>query len=84
MIRLQENGLNGVLADEMGLGKTLGPILVLVYMQEYRNATGPHLLVVSKSNLNRFATTGSIRRLSIWCLLDRIVFSAVYLYYWIN
>ena len=40
---------------EMGLGKTLGPILVfLVYMQEYRNATGPHLLVVSKSTLSNW------------------------------
>ena len=54
MIRLQENGLNGVMADEMGSGKTLGPILVLVYMQEYRNATGPHLLVVSKSTLSNW------------------------------
>jgi SNF2 family DNA or RNA helicase len=37
MIRLQENGVNGILANEMGLGKTLQSISILVYMQEYQN-----------------------------------------------
>lgn len=54
MIRLQEHGVNGILADEMGLGKTLQSISVLVYMLEYRNDTGPHLIVVPKSTLSNW------------------------------
>ena len=86
MIRLQENGVNGILADgtyhsllhiitemtatmyrwlqsnhfifpgktEMGLGKTLQSISILVYMQEFQNNTGPHLVVVPKSTLSNW------------------------------
>jgi SNF2-related domain/HMG-box domain/DNA-binding domain len=54
MIRLQENGVNGILADEMGLGKTLQSISILVYMLEYRNDTGPHLIIVPKSTLSNW------------------------------
>lgn len=54
MIRLQENGVNGILADEMGLGKTLQSISILVYMQEYQNQNGPHLIVVPKSTLSNW------------------------------
>jgi SWI/SNF-related matrix-associated actin-dependent regulator of chromatin subfamily A member 5 len=46
-----QNGVNGILADEMGLGKTLQSISILVYMQEYQNHNGPHLIVVPKSTL---------------------------------
>jgi SWI/SNF-related matrix-associated actin-dependent regulator of chromatin subfamily A member 5 len=38
----------------MGLGKTLQSISVLVYMQEYKNVTGPHLIVVPKSTLSNW------------------------------
>lgn len=54
MIRLQEHGVNGILADEMGLGKTLQSISMLVYMQEFRGSTGPHLIVVPKSTLSNW------------------------------
>jgi len=54
MIRLQENGVNGILADEMGLGKTLQSISVLVYMLEYTESNGPHLIVVPKSTLSNW------------------------------
>jgi SWI/SNF-related matrix-associated actin-dependent regulator of chromatin subfamily A member 5 len=97
MIRLQENGVNGILADEvsygdwgflsstsmrettlycrlfltlksfstrllelstfmnqMGLGKTLQSISVLVYMMEYQNVNGPHLIIVPKSTLSNW------------------------------
>jgi len=54
MIRLQENGVNGILADEMGLGKTLQSIAILVYMLEYQQRTGPHLVVVPKSVLSNW------------------------------
>jgi SWI/SNF-related matrix-associated actin-dependent regulator of chromatin subfamily A member 5 len=51
---LQENGVNGILSDEMGLGKTLQSISVLVYMQEYRAVTGPHIVIVPKSTLSNW------------------------------
>ncbi len=54
MIRLQENGVNGILADEMGLGKTLQSISILVYMMEYMEDNGPHLVVVPKSTLSNW------------------------------
>jgi SWI/SNF-related matrix-associated actin-dependent regulator of chromatin subfamily A member 5 len=38
----------------MGLGKTLQSISVLVYMLEYQNCTGPHLVVVPKSTLSNW------------------------------
>jgi SWI/SNF-related matrix-associated actin-dependent regulator of chromatin subfamily A member 5 len=38
----------------MGLGKTLQSISVLVYMLEYQNCTGPHLIVVPKSTLSNW------------------------------
>jgi SWI/SNF-related matrix-associated actin-dependent regulator of chromatin subfamily A member 5 len=37
-----------------GLGKTLQSISILVYMLEYRNCTGPHLVVVPKSTLSNW------------------------------
>jgi len=44
------------LADETGLGKTLQSISILVYMLEYMDVSGPHLVVVPKSTLsNRMA-----------------------------
>ena len=49
MIRLQENGVNGISADEMGLGKILQSISILVYMHEFRQCTGPHLIIVPES-----------------------------------
>jgi len=54
MIRLQENGVNGILADEMGLGKTLQTISILVYMLEYQEKNGPHLILVPKSTLSNW------------------------------
>ena len=60
MIRLQENGVNGILADEMGLGKTLQSISILVFMMEYREVTGPHLIVVPKSTLSNWI--GELKR----------------------
>ena len=54
MVRLQEHGVNGILADEMGLGKTLQSISVLVYMKEYMDVGGPHIIVVPKSTLSNW------------------------------
>lgn len=39
---------------QMGLGKTLQSISVLVYMMEYQNDTGPHLIIVPKSTLSNW------------------------------
>lgn len=41
---------------QMGLGKTLQSISILVYMLEYQNCTGPHLIVVPKSTLSNWMT----------------------------
>jgi len=38
----------------MGLGKTLQSISVLVYLQEFQNVDGPHLIVVPKSTLSNW------------------------------
>lgn len=38
----------------MGLGKTLQSISVLVYMMEYQQVNGPHLVVVPKSTLSNW------------------------------
>lgn len=51
MIKLHHNGINGVLADEMGLGKTLQSISILGYLREFKQITGPHLIIVPKSTL---------------------------------
>ncbi|KAF5352870.1 hypothetical protein D9756_006326 [Leucocoprinus leucothites] len=55
MVSLHHNGLNGILADEMGLGKTLQTISFLAYLKQYRDITGPHLIVVPKSTLQNWA-----------------------------
>lgn len=68
MIRLQENGINGILADEMGLGKTLQSISVIAYMREFRNITGPHLIVVPLSTLPNWC-----REFANWCPSIRIL-----------
>ena len=51
MIKLHHNGINGVLADEMGLGKTLQSISILGFLREFKQITGPHLIIVPKSTL---------------------------------
>jgi SWI/SNF-related matrix-associated actin-dependent regulator of chromatin subfamily A member 5 len=38
----------------MGLGKTLQSISVLIYLQEYQDIDGPHLIVVPKSTLSNW------------------------------
>lgn len=38
----------------LGLGKTLQSISVLVYMLEYQDISGPHLVVVPKSTLSNW------------------------------
>ena len=40
----------------MGLGKTLQSISVLVYLQEFQEEDGPHLIVVPKSTLSNWMT----------------------------
>jgi len=54
MIKLQEKGVNGILADEMGLGKTLQSLSILVFMKEFKNICGPHLVIVPKSTLSNW------------------------------
>ena len=62
MISLSENGINGILADEMGLGKTLQTISLLGYMKNYRNISGPHMVIAPKSTL-----TNWMNEVKRWC-----------------
>ena len=62
LIGLFERGLNGILADEMGLGKTLQTISLLGFLRQYKNITGPHLIIVPKSTLGNWMN--EIKR---WC-----------------
>ncbi len=68
MIRLYENGINGILADEMGLGKTLQSISILSYLYEYKNITGPHLVMVPKSTLSNWCN-----EFARWCPSFRVL-----------
>lgn len=38
----------GILADEMGLGKTIQTIGLLVYLMEYKENNGPHVVIAPK------------------------------------
>lgn len=77
LIKLYENGINGILADEMvqkkkkkknwvkfwqGLGKTLQTIALLGYLRECRGIKGPHLIIVPKSTLGNW-----INEFHNWC-----------------
>lgn len=54
IINLSNKGINGILADEMGLGKTLQTISMLGYLKEYKNISGPHIVIVPKSTLSNW------------------------------
>ncbi len=68
LIRLQENGINGILADEMGLGKTFQSISILAYTKEFRNISGPHLIVVPKTTLSNW-----MNEFARWCPSFRVL-----------
>lgn len=67
MISLYQSGINGILADEMGLGKTLQTISLLGYMKHFRNAAGPHLVIVPKSTLQNW-----VNEFNKWCPSIRV------------
>ena len=48
------HSLTHTIVRQMGLGKTLQSISVLVYMMEYQNINGPHLIIVPKSTLSNW------------------------------
>nr|XP_028954115.1 ISWI chromatin-remodeling complex ATPase CHR11-like [Malus domestica] len=68
LIRLYENGINGILADEMRLGKTLQTISLLGYMHEFRGITGPHMVVAPKSTLGNW-----MNEIRLFCPILRAV-----------
>jgi len=68
MIKLEQNGINGILADEMGLGKTLQSISMLGYLRDYKQITGPHLIIVPKSTLSNWGN-----ELKRWCPAIRVM-----------
>lgn len=62
LIKLHDTKVNGILADEMGLGKTLEAISLLAFLKQFRNNSGPHLIIVPKST-----STNWKREVSRWC-----------------
>lgn len=54
MISLYDLKLNGILADDMGLGKTIQAITILVWLYEYKNIKGPHLVIAPKSTISNW------------------------------
>lgn len=62
LVGLFERGINGILADEMGLGKTLQTISLLGFLRQYKDITGPHIVIVPKSTLGNWMN--EIKR---WC-----------------
>ncbi|CAK65282.1 unnamed protein product (macronuclear) [Paramecium tetraurelia] len=61
LISMQEAGLNGILADQMGLGKTIQTIALLGFMKQFKNVSGPHLIVGPLSTIPNWE-----RELSEW------------------
>jgi SWI/SNF-related matrix-associated actin-dependent regulator of chromatin subfamily A member 5 len=68
MISLYESGINGILADDMGLGKTIQTISMLSFIEEYKNITGPFLIIGPKVTLGNW--TNEIRK---WLPKKRVV-----------
>ena len=54
LVSLYNNKLNGILADEMGLGKTIQTISLFAYLMEYKNNTGPFLVIVPLTTLSNW------------------------------
>jgi SWI/SNF-related matrix-associated actin-dependent regulator of chromatin subfamily A member 5 len=73
LIKLYENGINGILADEMvttnrkcnieqGLGKTLQTISFLGWLKSSKSIEGPHLVISPKSTLSNW-----MKEFQRWC-----------------
>jgi SWI/SNF-related matrix-associated actin-dependent regulator of chromatin subfamily A member 5 len=54
MISLYESGISGILADDMGLGKTIQTISMLAFLKEFKNVSGPHLIIAPKVTLGNW------------------------------
>ena len=72
MVSLFNNNLNGILADEMGLGKTIQTISLIAYLMEYKDVTGPHLIVAPKAVLPNW-----IHEFTTWAPRFGIIFSLI-------
>jgi SWI/SNF-related matrix-associated actin-dependent regulator of chromatin subfamily A member 5 len=54
MISLFDRKINGILADEMGMGKTIQTISLIAFYKEFRNLTGPHIIIVPLSTIGNW------------------------------
>lgn len=54
LISLYESGISGILADDMGLGKTIQTISILAFLKEYKDISGPHLIIAPKVTLGNW------------------------------
>jgi SWI/SNF-related matrix-associated actin-dependent regulator of chromatin subfamily A member 5 len=68
LISLYEIGINGILADEMGLGKTVQTISLISFLKEYKNITGPFMIIAPKSTLGNW-----FRELGKWLPCCRVL-----------
>ena len=68
LIKLYENGINGILVDEMGLIKTLQTMSLLGYLHECRGISGPHMVVAPKSTLGNL-----MNEVRLFCLVLQVV-----------
>eukprot|EP00189_Rhodosorus_marinus_P009374 CAMPEP_0184753468 /NCGR_PEP_ID=MMETSP0315-20130426/44112_1 /TAXON_ID=101924 /ORGANISM="Rhodosorus marinus, Strain UTEX LB 2760" /LENGTH=1366 /DNA_ID=CAMNT_0027232845 /DNA_START=1109 /DNA_END=5209 /DNA_ORIENTATION=- len=68
LVSLYNNNLNGILADEMGLGKTIQTISLLAYLKEFKDNSGPFLIVVPLATVSNW-----VRELEAWLPSSRKV-----------
>ncbi|CAD8104118.1 unnamed protein product [Paramecium sonneborni] len=68
LIGMQEAGLNGILADQMGLGKTIQTIALFGFMKQFKNISGPHLIVGPLSTVSNWE-----REISEWLPKCRVL-----------
>lgn len=69
LVRLYNNGISGILADEMGLGKTVQTVSMIGYLTEFKDASGPHMVLAPKSTMSNW-----IREFRKWLPDHRVVY----------
>ncbi|EJW04008.1 hypothetical protein EDEG_01702 [Edhazardia aedis USNM 41457] len=54
LVKLYDQGINGILADDMGLGKTIQSISFLAHLYEKEDIQGPFLIITPASTLHNW------------------------------
>uniref|UniRef100_A0A7S0M6D0 Uncharacterized protein n=1 Tax=Cryptomonas curvata TaxID=233186 RepID=A0A7S0M6D0_9CRYP len=69
LVRLYNNGISGILADEMGLGKTVQTVSMIGYLTEFKDASGPHMVLAPKSTMSNW-----MKEFRKWLPDHRVIF----------